>query len=407
MVTFKVDNVKRGTHKVSEYHKNDLNRLKLIGLGIEASSGKGDEITHSTNNFVAALNTAYDQHLPLILSPDILWLTIAQGLSIHITNNAEELRHQFVNFEGKQHIEIYEDSFVKGSPNNDWSHAFGQFSDKIKDYIGKKRDLIVGNYSTTSVTDRAAGEIILMEAMSKYFTYGMTTCCGIPEITLLGTVEDYKAIKGRVQAMAEFNLSWWTSKLEPIVDEFIFAMQAKPNVSFWQKIYKESGGSGGPYIGGWMTHLFPYLKGRSGKFDRQNDFAAKGECFAGLSDADFHLGMSKVDFTWTYYNQKFDMELGAGFTGYKYENDALTPSVGWVVRDKNKDVRVKIVPLDRITDYKAREAFAARVSAEASALGMTINSSWISVDGTIAKDKVESLKSIAGVKVFEGESHDD
>lgn len=406
MVTFKVDNVKKGKHKVSEYHNSAANRLKLVGLGVEGFSGKGDEVTYSTNNFVAALNTAYDQHLPLVLSPDILWLTIAQGLSLHITNNAEELRHQFVNHEGKQHIEIFENSFVKGSPDNDWSHAFGQFSDKIADYIGKKRDLIVGNYTTTTPTDRAAGEIILMEAMSKYFSYGMTTMCGIPEITLLGTVEDYKAIKGRVQTMAEFNLSWWTSKLEPIVDEFILAMQGKPNTSFWQKIYKEAGGSGGPYIGGWMTHLFPYLRGKNG-FDRQNDFTAKGECFAGLTDSSFHPGISKVDFTWTYYGEKFDMELGAGFTGYKYENDALTPNVGWTVRDKNKDVRVKLVSTDTSTDYKVREAFVTRVSKEAAALGMTVSNSWRSVDGTIAKDKVETLKSIPGVKVFEGGEGDD
>src|SRR5690606_33380801 len=160
------------------------------------------------------------------------------------------------------------------------------------------------------------------------FSYGMTTMCGIPEITLLGTVEDYKAIKGRVQAMAEFNLGWWTSKLEPIVDEFILAAQGKANTAFWQKIYKEAGGSGGPYIGGWMNHLFPYLRGKNGKFDRQNDFTAKGECFAGLSDESFHPGISKAQFVWTYYHQKFDMELGAGFTGYKYENEALTPNIG-------------------------------------------------------------------------------
>jgi hypothetical protein len=407
MATFKVDNVKKGSHKLSEWHKNDANRLKLVGLGVEGSSGKGDEVTYGTNNFVAALNTAYDQHLPLVLSPDILWLVIAQGLSLHVTNNAEELRHQFVNHEGKQHIEIYENSFVKGSPDNDWSHAFGQFSDRIKDYIGKKRDLIVGDYSTTTAIDRAANEIILMEAMSKYFSYGMTTMCGIPEITLLGTVEDYKAIKGRVQAMSEFNLSWWTSKLEPIVDEFILAAQGKPNTTFWQRIYKESGGSGGPYIGGWMTHLFPYLRGRGGAFDHKNDFTAKGETFSGLTDSSFHPGISKAEFVWTYYTQKFDMELGAGFTGYKYENDAIVPNVGWTVRDVNKDVQVKLMPTVSNSDYKEREAFTKRVSKEAAALGMTVSGGWRNVEGVIAKDKLESLKSIDGVKVVSGQGDDD
>lgn len=407
MITFKVDNVKKGSHKISEWHKNDANRLKLVGLGVEGSSGKNDEITFPTNNFVAALNAAYDQHLPLVLSPDILWLTIAQGLSLHITNNAEELRHQFVNHEGKEHIEIFEDSFIKGSPNNDWSHAFGQFSDAIAGYIGKKRDLIVGDYSTTTVIERSANEIILMEAMSKYFTYGMTTCCGIPEITLLGTVEDYKAIKRRVQAMAEFNLGWWTSKLESIVDEFILAAQGNANTAFWQKIYKEAGGSGGPYIGGWMTHLFPYLKGHGAGYDQKNDFTAKGECSSGLGTESFHPGISKAEFVWTYYGTKFDMELGAGFTGYKYENGAVKPNIGWTVRDVNKDVQIRLMPTKKMLDYKERDAFTKRVSKEAAALGVIIGDGWGSVSGVIAKDKVESLKSIEGVTVTEGEGGND
>src|SRR6187399_945420 len=45
--------------------------------------------------FVAAVRLAYDRHLPLRLSPDQVWLVIAQGLANHIRLNSEALRQQF------------------------------------------------------------------------------------------------------------------------------------------------------------------------------------------------------------------------------------------------------------------------------------------------------------------------
>ncbi len=411
MVTFRVDKVTTGTYTPNKYIKSDQNLNKLVGLGMEASSEpvNGQE-TYNNNNFMAAINTAYGGHLPLELSPDTIWLAIAQGLSLHINNNAEELRHQFVNFEGKKKIEIFENSFRKGSPDNNWSHAFMQFSDAIKDYIGKKRDLIVGDYSTTTPVTRASNEIVLMEAMQRYFTYECTTMCGIPEITLLGTVEDWKSIKGRVQAMAEFNLSWWTSKLEPIVDEFIAAAGGKANKPFWQNIYKEGGGSGGPYIAGWSTNLFPYLRNHKdgARYTLRNEFSAVAEMCRGLTTGAFPNGIAKVPFIWNYYTEKFDMELSSGFTGFKVENNVVTPNIGWAVRDTGIAVDVTIVAANESdrNDYSKREEFVKRVSSEATKLGLAVdqNRSWRSVSGVIPKNKLQELKQIVGAKVLlEGE----
>lgn len=64
MTTFKVDDVKRGEFKVNTRIKSKDNLKALVGLGMEASSMK-DSITCSTNNFLAAINMAYDEHLPL------------------------------------------------------------------------------------------------------------------------------------------------------------------------------------------------------------------------------------------------------------------------------------------------------------------------------------------------------
>lgn len=331
MKKFNVCNVTRinGDRRYKVDSKKNLENI--VGMGVEASS-VADGTTYSTNNFVAAINTAYDQHLPLVLSPDMIWLTLAQGLSRHVMENAEELRHQFVNFEGKEKIIVYEDYFVKGSSDNNWAGTFGKFSDGISNYIGKKRDLVVSNFSTTGPVERAASEIVLMEAMSKYFDYECHTMCGIPEITLLGELEDWKNIQTRVRAMAEYDLSWWTQKLEPIVDQFVNAYQGNVDKKFWNELYKMSDGSGGPYISGWITNLYPYLTNARDEF-RKNPFKDSG-MFDGLTTSNFPIGMSKVPFLWKYYDQEFEMELAAGFTGFKEESDgSVVPQIGWAVRE--------------------------------------------------------------------------
>src|SRR5271154_1905243 len=132
MITFKVDNVKQGVLDTKYLRPKDMQTVKgLVGNGVEACSLSESSFISSTHNLLSSINTAYDQHLPLVLSPDMLWLTISQGLSTHITNNAEQLRSQFVNFEGKKELIVREDAFVKGSPDNNWPHMLGEFSKQL------------------------------------------------------------------------------------------------------------------------------------------------------------------------------------------------------------------------------------------------------------------------------------
>jgi len=44
-----------------------------------------------------------------------------------------------------------------------------------------------------------------MGAMKTYFTYKMFIECGIPEITLEGTLEDWLEIKRRIQKFRKYN----------------------------------------------------------------------------------------------------------------------------------------------------------------------------------------------------------
>ena len=291
-----------------------------------------------SNGLMAAVHLSFEDHYPLILTPDAVWLTIAQGFGTHINVNAEKLRKRFVNHEGKQMIMIERDNFVKGSPNNDWQGCFSEFSDELSKFIGKKRDLMVSNFSTTGPIEKAASELVLMDSMKSYFKYACRTLCGIPNITLTGTVEDWTDIRTRAENLAEYELDWWLNSLSPVLDQFVRASEGRADIQFWDRMYKDNNGSGGPYCCGWVNTLFPYLEDHKGKpvinaYAKEWD---KGGFGGGPTMDQFSSSLSKTAFKWQYYDTTFDMEFLGGTVGVHQDKTtlALEPTIGWAIRDQ-------------------------------------------------------------------------
>ena len=85
-----------------------------------------------------ASHVAFDEHRPLVLSPDILWITIVQGLALHINADPERFRKTFVDFEGKQEIEVEHDGLIKGALENPWHEVFDMFSQATRGRIGTR-----------------------------------------------------------------------------------------------------------------------------------------------------------------------------------------------------------------------------------------------------------------------------
>ena len=162
------------------------------------------------NGLVHTFMTAYNNHLPLELSPDDVWLAVCQGFSAHILANSEQLRKEFVDFDGKKKLEVRRDEFVLGSPDNDWPSVFGEFSEKIKDNIGAKmHSTFVHKFSTTTPLHTTIYEATLMTAMQKYFDYKLISLCGIPKVRLTGKPQDWKELRDKVASVAKFGLDWW------------------------------------------------------------------------------------------------------------------------------------------------------------------------------------------------------
>lgn len=338
MYSFQVHDVRfdgRGRYSLASPRKSWEHLMRpgavLLGCSEKPVLGGGP----SANALMSAVAIAYNKHHPLSLHPAAIWMAIGHGLSTWITENAEAVRKQFVAHEGKAKIVID----VPFQP--EWPWVLGQFSEKLADYIGKKRDLFVANFSTASLDETAASEVILMHAMSKYFDYGMRTLCGFPRITLEGSVEDWENIYGRVRAFSELgavanddHMKKWVSVLLPTLEQFIQTAKGNPDKSFWNSFYQEGGGSGGPYVSGHVVNFFPYISSWNGGLVKNEYLGKKSPGMGGLTSSRFDRGLAAVDVEWEDNGTLRDIKFHGGFVGVsEAEDHTVRPECGWGIID--------------------------------------------------------------------------
>ncbi|UJR84769.1 DUF4419 domain-containing protein [Sandaracinus amylolyticus] len=289
--------------------------------------------------FVAAVHAAFDEHRPLELSPDSVWLCIAQGFAMHVQANADRLRAQLVSHQGRETLAVRRDDFVLGATDNPWPEVFSALSAQVAERTGDLHALVVSDFSTTDATSRAVSEIALLAAAQPYFAYQLISLCGIPEITLTGTPDDWRAIERRAAALARFDLSWWTSALAPVLAQFTRASQGEVDLAFWQSLYKLKDASGGPYVTGWINVLLPYLVGDSRVVIRNPSLESwqqgLSSSFGGGPTTDaLPSGVSCVPFLWKYLATEHRMEFVGGFAGVGQDpaTGRVRPELGWAVR---------------------------------------------------------------------------
>jgi hypothetical protein len=347
MRTFEVDDVEiidANEVTAERVTADDLCKESFGGRVLGCSPGNFISESAASHPLVGAVGLAYNQHHPLSLSPDAVWMTIAQGMSTWITRNTEAVRKQFVDFEGKVKI------VLEVPPEPDWDLTLAKFSGILQGYIGKKRDLFVADFSTTTIHERVASEVVLMYGMSGYFDYGMLTKCGFPRITLEGTPEDWEKIYDRVRAFGDLvtvasdaHMNRWMDAILPTLAAMYKSSKGNVNKEFWRSFYREGGGSGGPYVSGHVVNFFPYVLNYKSEWIENRylgDIPKKGDRFSmhGLHPSDFDRGISKVDVEWIRYGMKLDVKFYGGLLGVSMAGDAtLRPECGWAVVDATKD----------------------------------------------------------------------
>jgi len=169
-------------------------------------------------------------------------------------------------------------------------------------------DLIIPKFSTTTKLTKLVCEVLLLDTFSPYFAYTVYTMCGIPNVILLGTRDDWVLLREKVNNLSQFQFEWYVEAVLPILDQFIAAKDGNVDVEFWRSMYKYRGrhGSGGPSITGWVLKLFPYLLGYDKQLQRNNNLPKDISKLYSGPDA-IPGSISKVDFVWEYLGASYNM----------------------------------------------------------------------------------------------------
>lgn len=301
---------------------------------------------------LSAMRTAFYEHLPLRLSPDAIWLTLARGFALHVNLHAEALRHRFVRHEGKQKLVVNRPDFLPGA-DNPWEEAFSAFAGQIADHTGGASSLLEADFSTSGPMERAVSHLMAMETFQAYFEYVMMAGCGIPSITLTGTPDDWCRLREKARRFAEYGLGPWVEALDPVLAEFERAKRGEADADFWRSMFRYRSGSGPAVMTGWANVLFPYVKEFKGdaggerlvqnphladwgmrfEIDQGQHWRESFEDPQGLGIGVYPTCVTDVPLKVFWGRHETDMRLVGGLMGVVQctEGKAIEAECGWVV----------------------------------------------------------------------------
>jgi hypothetical protein len=304
------------------------------------------------NVFIQTLQECFDEHRPLKLSPDVIWLTICQGVSIHINENFDSLETLIFKKNRPKKLIVRNDSLENNS--RQWVNLIDSLSAQTSQHVKKNfHSFFVPTFSTTTREIKTAYEITLMHSFKKAFDYVGESGCGIPTITLTGNRHDWVSIQTRLRMLTELGLDDWRLELEPIIAEFINVYDGKVNSEFWKKIYKNMRDYNAFYISGWILKFFPYviveeytkyydeelhMDQVEEKFVRNKFLKGDQYLLSTLSTSDFPSGILEIEIVWNnYFKQSTEkMAVYGGFFAIKqYEDKTLEPVISWAICEED------------------------------------------------------------------------
>ncbi|KAL6715521.1 hypothetical protein ACLMJK_006482 [Lecanora helva] len=341
--------------------RNEFSKCKEI---LQSSFQMNPDKPHfslGTNGFVKGALGAYSHHHHLIIRPEDVWFAILTQFSCYVNAHAEELRGKFVAHKGKKKLEIK----MVGTR---YTVDFGWFAEEMGRLLEKNvvdaelREWIIPSFSTTTRDDTVVGSIIMMGTLQKYFEYSFCLLCGLPSVTLLGTVEDWKSILTRAEKLKMYGeeTTLWYNMLEPVLSRFVRTFQSPDSdevLDFWQKIaHRRSGGSGPEYLSGWIT-VFCFWDEEGRCLCSKPGHLRMNPAYLQLDDAVYHWvemdsvppGYGSVPVNVDDNGHEFEATMVAGSVAVKGTSsgkptedgqvglDTLQPVTGWWMFENTKD----------------------------------------------------------------------
>lgn len=212
---------------------------------------------------VQAAIMAFTQRYPLVLSPDVIWLCLARGLTLHIAAH-EELRRRVLQEDEEFELTIDRPDFTLGQVNP-WPVVFPAISAQATQRVGALIEHVTARFSTTGPVERVASELTVTTPFAPHFAWTpplpadmVFPSRGIPRVYLLGTAEDWRSIRARAEAFNAFDAERWTRALLPVLDQIAASAEGRQDPAFWRSFVRYENAA--DELTGWIHVLFPYLR---------------------------------------------------------------------------------------------------------------------------------------------------
>lgn len=236
----------------------------------------GSELNSATETllpgFLGLVSECYSRHEKLVVQPHDLWFIVLTELAREVNGNPEKYRSLFTNSDEKQDISIPTGAVELIDVNTLVSHLAGLINVPIQAFLP--------TLSTATPDVIAAFSASFCDMVQSYYSYS-TFCCGIPEIEVTGTPEDwamlatcalaleniFKELEGpqvEKYGLAKGPIQYMANVRQLFITILADVATGEPDVKFWKGIFTSRNvGSGGELeISGWIKDL--YLAERPG-----------------------------------------------------------------------------------------------------------------------------------------------
>lgn len=303
--------------------------------------------------FFRALHACFSEHYAFTIRPEVLMHLIVGEVAITVNKHPEAYRALFTRSDKKERIDVTHNGLALGNPDSPWGEAIDLFERPLREKVPPGiMEHLLPPLSTATAESRTASLVAFMDAAQKFYDFHTHTMCGVPEIRLAGTADDYKRVLTAASQLSEpfrAHLGRYFDHLLPVLKKIADQAAGAPvDDKFWGSIYKYESHSGTSAFNGWSAAFVNYVqtaeipssqyyKGSVGevveKHEKLYDWeaACAGGYLAGLSVGSLPSHVSSAPFTWHYMGQELKMRFMGGILGVDNDDDALMPVLSYAV----------------------------------------------------------------------------
>lgn len=305
----------------------------------ESGSKRLVQLPQTGHSFIDAFVVAWNEHRPVRISPDAIWMLLMEGLLGAVRDRPEAARKEMVLHDsGKILLEakLDEDFPLQMRRREAWEEVASQLLDSMDRHtVGHRQKELQVRFTTTTATRALATRMRILELYQDFFEYTGSVGCGIPSIRLEGTPADWKRIRAQAKILSIGATRSWVEGMMPVLDQFVAASEGKLDAAFWRAFvrFRPAGPDCGEVdeLDGWITRL---VLRKSFDFTQDSDSGIGSELTwehrlptsvlrADHGSAPFRLSVGASE--WSFH-------FVSGFSGVSQDKDgALAPELGWSV----------------------------------------------------------------------------